>query len=294
MNVITALTNRLGNRSSNQDRCLILERFGRVLLVVADGMGGHARGDLAAQTAIDSLSCSFLAKLDTIDDPQDFLKTALHSAHMDIVDAGLAVDPPVNPRTTCVVCLIQGDQACWAHVGDSRLYLLRDHMLLARTRDHTPVEELLQSGAIAEEDLRTHPLRNSVSRCLGGGLKLPKISFDQARLNADDLLLLCSDGLWSALPEQRLTELSTYDDLERSANLLTDEADLASYPHSDNISLVCLHWLSAENSQISETIALPAPITGIESVPAKDPDDLQQAIDDIHRALLDYASEMKK
>jgi len=289
MNMITALTNRLGNRSSNQDRCLILERFGRVLLVVADGMGGHARGDLAAQTAIDSLSRSFLARRDVIDDPEAFLKNALHSAHMEVVDAGRADNPPVNPRTTCVVCLIQGDQACWAHVGDSRLYLLRGAALLTRTRDHTPVEELLQSGAIVEEDLRTHPLRNSVSRCLGGGLKLPKISFDQARLKTDDVLLLCSDGLWSALPEQRLAELSTYGDLERSVNLLTDEAELASYPHCDNISLVCLRWLSAGRPQPGN-VPGPAPSTA----PAREGDELQQAIDDIHRAMLDYASEMKK
>ena len=212
---------------------------------------------------------------------------------MDVIDAGNAENPPVNPRTTCVVCLIDGEQAWWAHVGDSRLYLLRSGTLVARTRDHTPVEELLQSGAIVEDDLRTHPLRNSVSRCLGGGLKLPKISLDQARLETDDVLLLCSDGLWSALPERRLIELSTYGDLERDINLLTDEADLASYPHSDNISVVCLRWLTAGKPQAVETVSAAAPAS--EPVPAgEDRDDLQQAIDDIHRALLDYASEMKK
>ena len=292
MNVVTALTNRLGNRTSNQDRCLILEQFGRVLLVVADGMGGHARGELAAQTVIDSLSRSFLAQSGAIDDPRGFLKNAMHSAHMEVVDAGRAENPPVNPRTTCVVCLIQGDQAWWAHVGDSRLYLLRSGKLLVRTRDHTPVEELLQSGAIQEEDLRTHPLRNSVSRCLGGDLKLPKISSDQVQLRTDDMLLLCSDGLWSALPEHQLTGLSAYGNLERNVNLLTDEAELASYPHSDNISLVCLRWLSAGKPQAVENTATPTP--DAKPAPAKDQDTLQQAIDDIHRAMLDYASEMKK
>ncbi|MFQ5642511.1 MAG: PP2C family protein-serine/threonine phosphatase [Thiogranum sp.] len=293
MNIVTALTNRLGNRSNNQDRCLILERAGRVLLVVADGMGGHARGELAAQTAIDSLSRSFLDQGGRIDDPEGFLENALHSAHIDVVDAGRAEYPPVNPRTTCVVCLVQGDRAWWAHVGDSRLYLLRNGELVARTRDHTPVEELLRSGAIREDELRTHPLRNSVSRCLGGTLKLPRISFDQAQLRTDDILLLCSDGLWSALPEQRLTELSTYGDLERDANLLTDEAELASYPRSDNISLVCLHWLSAGESPAAETVTAQAPVR--EAAPAgEDRDELQQAIDDIHRAMLDYAAEMKK
>jgi len=292
MNTITALTNRLGNRSNNQDRCLILERFGRILLVVADGMGGHARGELAAQTAIDSLSRSFLAQSGAIDNPQDFLKNAMHSAHMDVVDAGNADSPPVNPRTTCVVCLVQDDQAWWAHLGDSRLYLLRAGSVLARTRDHTPVEELLQSGAIHEDELRTHPLRNSVSRCLGGGLKLPKISFDHAQLKTDDILLLCSDGLWSALSEQRLAELSAYGNLERNVNLLTDEAELASYPRCDNISLVCLRWLSAGKPQASKIADSPAPDT--KPVAADDQDPLQQAIDDIHRAMLDYAAEMKK
>ncbi|HHH44130.1 MAG TPA: serine/threonine-protein phosphatase [Gammaproteobacteria bacterium] len=293
MKVVTALTNRLGNRSNNQDRCLILERSGRILLVVADGMGGHARGDLAAQTAIDSLSRSFLDRRGLIEDPEGFLENALHSAHIDVVDAGRAEYPPVDPRTTCVVCLVQGDQAWWAHLGDSRLYLLRAGTLLTRTRDHTPVEELLRNGAIAAEDLRTHPLRNSVSRCLGGALKLPKISFDHAQLQTDDILLLCSDGLWSALPEQRLVELSGAGDLERNANLLTDEAELASYPRSDNISLVCLRWLSGGQAPSAQSAATPPPAS--KPPPAdEEQDELQQAIDDIHRAMLEYAAEMKK
>lgn len=293
MNVVTALTNRLGNRSNNQDRCLILERAGRILLVVADGMGGHARGDLAAQTAIDSLGRSFLDQHGSIEDPESFLENALHSAHIDVVDAGRAEYPPVDPRTTCVVCLVQGDRAWWAHVGDSRLYLLREGIPVARTRDHTPVEDLLRCGAISEDDLRTHPLRNSVSRCLGGALKPPKISFDQAQLQANDILLLCSDGLWSALPEQRLAGLSAPGDLEHNANLLTDEAELASYPRSDNISLVCLCWLSAGETQAAETTAAPAPASD-PAPTTEDHDELQQAIDDIHRAMLEYAAEMKK
>jgi len=294
MKTVSALTNRLGNRSNNQDRCLVLEKAGHVLLVVADGMGGHARGELAAQTTIDSLSRSFMAQQGHIDNPRGFLRKALHAAHLEVVDAGRAVDPPVNPRTTCVACLVQDDQACWAHVGDSRLYLLRGGTLLTRTRDHTPVEELLQSGAITEDELHSHPLRNSVSRCLGGGLKLPKISFDQATLQADDMLLLCSDGLWSALPEQKLAELPTEGDLEHTVNLLTDEAELASYPHSDNISVVCLRWLSAGAQTRTDPAAAVLAETEAALSSDADQDPLQEAINDIHRAMLEYAAEMKK
>lgn len=294
MRIITAFTNRLGNRSNNQDRCLVLERRDRALLVVADGMGGHARGELAAQITIDSLSRSFLSHQSTINEPQEFLEHAINQAHLEVVDAGRSQTPPIDPRTTCVVCLVQADQAWWAHVGDSRLYLLRGGKILKRTRDHTPVEELLQSGAIREDDIRKHPLRNSVSRCLGGKPKLPKTSFDQARLKPDDILLLCSDGLWSALPETRLANFPAYGEFEAGINRLTDEAEAESYPHSDNISLVGLRWLAAESTRAPAK--RPSGPARKATPPSSDSevDPLKQAIDDIHRAMLEYSSEMKK
>ncbi|HFD81544.1 MAG TPA: serine/threonine-protein phosphatase [Gammaproteobacteria bacterium] len=293
MKTLTAFTNRLGNRASNQDRCLVLRKRDRLLLAVADGMGGHARGDLAAQTAIDSLADSFLRRRDAIDDPPAFLRTALENAHLDVVDAARRIGPRLEPRTTCVVCLVAGNRAWWAHVGDSRLYLLREGRLVARTRDHTPVEELLQRGAIGEHELRHHPLRNSVSRCLGGRLRLPEISFDQAVLQAGDTLLLCSDGLWSALPEERLTGFPASGDLEQALERLAGEAEAASYPHSDNISLVGLRWLEAGESAPGPS---PAPATAPENPGADNATDdpLKQAIDEIHRAILEYAGEMKK
>ncbi len=292
MKVLTAFTNRLGNRSSNEDRCLVLKRPGRVLLVVADGMGGHARGELAAQTVVDSLSRSFLGEPDSITDPESFLKRALEFAHLETVEAGRANTPPVQPRTTCVACLVQGNGAWWAHVGDSRLYLLRDGSLVTRTRDHTPVEDLLQRGLIDEDELSSHPLRNSVNRCLGGALKPPKISLGQARLQANDTLLLCSDGLWSALPEPKLTSLPTDGELESQIDDLSDEAEKISYPRSDNISLVGLRWLSADDATTS--YPSPSKLRHSKTTPVKPKDPVQQAIDDIHRAILDYAAEMKK
>ena len=292
MKVLTASTNRLGNRSSNQDRCLVLEGSGRILLAVADGMGGHARGDLAAETVVNSLSHSFLNQREAVAEPEQFLKAALEIAHLETVEAGRASTPPVEPRTTCVVCLVQGNQAWWAHVGDSRLYLLRAGSLLTRTRDHTPVEELLQNGVIHEDELSTHPLRNSVSRCLGGALRFPKISFDHAELKPGDTLLLCSDGLWSALHERKLLDMPASGELEFAVNKLTEEAEKASYPHSDNISLVGLRWLSAADPQTCDTGSIAGQHSEAAAVEEKDP--LQQAIDDINRAILVYASEMKK
>jgi len=189
---------------------------------------------------------------------------------------------------------VQGDQAWWAHLGDSRLYLIREGAVLTRTRDHTPVEELLQNGQIDEDALRAHPMRNSVSRCMGGTPALPKISFGQAELQPGDTLLLCSDGLWSALPEDRLCDLpEDSSELEQRVNQMTDEADVATYPHSDNISLVGMRWLSADDHSESPEVA-PTPDDNTETPPDAPPDPVQEAIDEIHRAMLEYADELKK
>ena len=295
MKTLTAVTSRLGNRPGNQDRCLVEKKPGHVLLVVADGMGGHARGDLAAQVAVDSLARSFQRASLPINDPQSFLKQAIHTAHLDVVDAGRSHNPPITPRTPCVACLVQNDVACWAHVGDSRLYLLRAGALLKRTRDHTPVEDLLQSGLVSEEELRNHPLRNSVSRCLGGSPRFPEISFDQEALVAEDTLLLCSDGLWSAVPEPLLVNIQVSGELEHSLNQLAEEAESASYPNSDNISGVALRWLAADRTTRVTRPGVTTPDTPMPDSPeAQDKDELEQAIEDIHRAMLEYASEMKK
>jgi len=292
MKSITASINRLGNHASNQDRCLVERLPEHVLLVVADGMGGHARGDLAAQTAVNSLARCFRHEPLPIADPAEFLKQALCTAHLEVVDAGRSHNPPITPRTTCVACLVQGDTAYWAHVGDSRLYLLRRGALLKRTRDHTPVEELLQSGLLTEEELRHHPLRNTVSRCLGGPPRFPEISLDQETLHSGDTLLLCSDGLWSAIPEPELVVTAADGDLEENLNLLADVAETNSYPNSDNISAVALRWLAADGPRQAPEPNAGHPDNAEKSSPDKDP--LEQAIDDIHRAMLEYASEMKK
>lgn len=280
-----ALTNRLGNRSSNQDRCAIRHGEDRALLVVADGMGGHARGDLAAQTAVDTLSRLFREQDGPIPAPRAFLDRALARAHEQVVRVGMAQQPPIEPRTTCVVCLVQGRSAWWAHVGDSRLYLLRDGHCLLRTRDHAYVDELVQSGEISEDEARHHPMRNSVSQCLGGRSSLPEASFGQIEeLHPNDCLLLCSDGLWSALPENLLETLQEKPDLNRALEQLAEDAERASYPRSDNISAVVLRWLEhkAVQPDVAPTLAQAAPR-----------DALDAAIDEIQRAIDEYGSELE-
>ncbi len=294
MKTVAACTNRLGNRANNEDRCLLIEKPGRVLLAVADGMGGHARGELAAQTAVDSFTWQFEQQRTAINDPSVFLQMMLENAHFEVVQTGRRQQPPVQPRTTCVACLVQGNHAWWAHLGDSRLYLLRDGRLITRTRDHTPVEDMMQSGLISEEEIASHPLRNSVSRCLGGAVAPQPVTFADAPLEPGDVLLLCSDGLWSALPEQDILALTSADDLGAAIEGLAEKAEKNSYPHSDNISAVALRWIVPGSSCSEPATDDRADDRAAADKPARDKDPLEKAIEDIHRAILEYASEMKK
>jgi len=237
----TATATRQGDRASNQDRCALLPRESGRLLLLADGMGGHPRGELAAQVYIDSMTRAFDQAAWPISDPVQFLATAIARAHSDIILAGNHERPPVSPLTTGVACLVTEHQACWAHVGDSRLYLFRSGRTLVRTRDHSLVQEYIEQGELEENEREQHPLRNVVTRSLGGESRAPVAELSEITgLQPGDTLLLCSDGLWSALPENRLAELATATDLQQAATHITLAAEQASMPASDNITLAVL------------------------------------------------------
>ncbi|MBI5040177.1 MAG: serine/threonine-protein phosphatase [Gammaproteobacteria bacterium] len=290
MRYVAGQANRLGNRANNQDRCLVLERDDAVLLVVADGMGGHARGDLAAQAFVDTVSRQFRAR-QGLEDPAQFLREAFREAHRTIQRVGQAQKPPIEPLTTGVACLIQDGTAHWAHVGDSRAYLIRQGQVALRTRDHTRVAEMVASGLLTEQQARLHPLRNHVSLCLGGKLQAPPVTLGPAiYLLPGDILLLCSDGLWSAVSEKRLTNMLDNADLPRALDALAEAAERASYPQSDNVSGVVLRWESARDTQPAAT-QTDSGTEAIDTTHTHDPVD--RAIADIHQALADYEREMQ-
>ena len=113
-----------------------------------------------------------------------------------------------RPRATCALCLVQDGAAYFAHVGDSRIYHLRQGKVRERTRDHSHVELLLQDGVITEADIAAHPMRNYVECCLGGDTWLPGMTITRPKLaGSGDILLAFSDGLWSGLGEERLASL---------------------------------------------------------------------------------------
>ncbi|MBC7803669.1 MAG: serine/threonine-protein phosphatase, partial [Candidatus Parcubacteria bacterium] len=154
---------RIGKRPYQQDRIAHWHTRDALFLVVADGMGGHAHGDVAAQIAVDCLGSAFKVEaVPKVADPEGFLHRAIGRAHAMIIHQGQRQGLNDSPRTTVVACLVQEGYAYWSFVGDSRLYIIRDGRIVTRTRDHTPVQMLIDAGRIREEAAATHPDRNKL------------------------------------------------------------------------------------------------------------------------------------
>jgi PPM family protein phosphatase len=236
----------IGHREENQDRAAIADAEGTVLLAVVDGMGGHADGARAAEVAIRTMLEQFWEASRPIFDPDGFLHLTVGRAHDAVVALGRGLPPEIRPRATCALCLVQGSNAYWAHVGDSRVYQLRGGKVLDRTRDHSHVELLLRAGRITERQAQGHPMRNYVECCIGGDPVLPEMTLSGRRvLQSGDVLMLCSDGLWSALPEAQIASLSVDPALALRDALtrLGERAVTNSAPYADNTTAAAIRWL---------------------------------------------------
>jgi serine/threonine protein phosphatase PrpC len=236
----------IGARKMNQDRMGYSFTRDALLLVLADGMGGHPRGEVAATVALQTISALFQQQANPyVKGPERFLEDACHAAHREIHRHAAAHGLPETPRTTIVACVVQHNTATWAHCGDSRLYWLRGGRILARTRDHSHIEKLIDSGRVPASARDTHPDRNKLYNCLGAGAA-PKVEVSgQASLEPGDVMLLCSDGLWAVLPEQELVaSLSTGPVASAVPHLLRAALQRAGAT-SDNVTGLAIAWQGA-------------------------------------------------
>ena len=236
----------LGDRKDNQDRAAVVVSDDAALMLVFDGMGGHSDGARAAETGLKVVQDLFMAATQPIFDPQGFLYMALSRAHDAVVGIGQDVAVDFRPRATCAVCLIQEGGSYWAHIGDSRIYQIRDANVLTRSRDHSHVEVLIQEGAISEEEAQDHPMRNFVECCIGGDAPVPDMSItDKKPLQHGDVLLACSDGLWSGLSDKDMAAIATPGENNLAENLkaLSINALEVNAPYSDNTTGTALRWL---------------------------------------------------
>lgn len=250
MQIEYAKVSALGDRKDNQDRGAVVVADEAAMMIVFDGMGGHSDGARAAETGLKVVQDLFMASDLPVLDPQGFLYMALTRAHDEVVGLGqdLAVD--FRPRATCAICLVQEGGAFWAHIGDSRIYQVRDGRVLQRSRDHSHVEVLIQEGAITEEEAKDHPMRNFVECCLGGDAPVPDMSITNCiKLAPGDVLLACSDGLWSGLKDEDMAEIGAIGDdngknrLAENLKALSIKALSINSPYSDNTTGTALRWL---------------------------------------------------
>ena len=219
-------------RSVNQD-AFYLPRMGETFAVVADGMGGHKAGEVASALAVRE----FVRWLRCAPRPTEASASyAVHEANRLIHRTAQRDEDKSNMGTTLVALWLDDDRAILANVGDSRAYLMRDGKLVQMSRDHSLVAELVAQGKISEEEARVHPQRNLVTRAVGtSSLVNPDvITFDR---KANDLWLLCSDGLTNHVSDEQIGQvLSASASLEEKTQTLIDLA--LQHGGSDNVTAV--------------------------------------------------------
>lgn len=246
---------RIGKRKSNQDRNAYCYSRDALLMVIADGMGGHLHGEVASQIAVQFIVQAFQREAKpSIADPAMFLSQTLNKAHSAITDYAFDKDLPEAPRTTVVACIIQDGKAYWAHAGDSRLYVLRQGLIAAQTRDHSRVQLMLDQGLIDAEQAATHPGRNRIYSCLGGNHP-PQIDFSRRfKLRNGDVVALCTDGLWGPVGETGMVRLASTS-IIASAPRLLDEAEMLAGKTCDNLSIVTMCWHDDSNPAADDLIS---------------------------------------
>jgi len=260
---------RKGGRRVNQDRMGYCFTRDALLMVLADGLGGHAHGEVAAQQALQTLARQFQTQArPAIRNPADFLQDTIMLAHREIHRYAEAHRLDDVPRTTVVCCLVQHGQIQWAHAGDSRFYLVRKGRLLTRTRDHSKIENLLQQERVLPMEVANHPERNKLYNCLGSP-NLPLIDIGgPVRLDPGDVALLCSDGMWGSLEEPVLVDRLTRLSVVQAVPELIEAALNNAGEGADNTTGIAMMWehdanAASEDSVMTDTLPLNAFTTSI-------------------------------
>jgi serine/threonine protein phosphatase PrpC len=237
---------RKGGREKNEDRMGYCYTRDSGLFALADGMGGHPEGEVAAQLSLQTLAALFQRDAKPkLADPIRFLHDAIIAGHHQLLR--YATDKALidTPRTTMVACVLQGNAAYWAHCGDSRLYLVRGDKLIARTRDHSYSE--LQETMSQVVPMRERFNRNVLFTCLGSPGKPVVDTTGPLVMQPGDRILLCSDGLWGAVSDPVIADHMARLPITECVPELVEQALRNAGPKSDNVSVIAMEWEAAED-----------------------------------------------
>jgi len=198
-----------GGREYNEDCCGMSadKENRRYCYVIADGLGGHQGGKIASELVVNHMINNF-SRI-TNENLKSELNAILQEANDIILDEGAKSYHLQDMKTTCVVLIILDCFAYWAHVGDSRLYVVRKDKIIRRTEDHSVVQALVKMGDIKPEEANTHPQRSQLLKVLGTKYELtPTIYSEGLKLHRGDCFLLCTDGFWEYIPDRFISKLT--------------------------------------------------------------------------------------
>lgn len=257
-----AIVSDVGNvREQNEDRGrsvhpgdpATLARKG-VLVLVADGMGGHEGGEVASSTAAEVVATSYYAHPG---EPLDALKDAVTEANARIWGAAQRDEERHGMGTTCTTLVLRGHEAFSAHVGDSRLYRLRDGAFEKLTTDHSMVEEMVADGLITEEEARHHDARNVITRALGIHETVEVALDGPLHVAVGDVFVLMSDGLYDLVTDEEMGAMLATPSVHDAARALVERAK-ARGGH-DNVTVAVVRVKPAtETATDRETVEAPA------------------------------------
>lgn len=194
----------IGERAVNEDAVKAVKSGGGYCFVLCDGLGGHGMGDEASRTVTEVFGSCFEGKSNS----PALLPTAFEAAQDILLAAQKEKRAESKMKTTCVALAMDGKQACWGHVGDSRAYLFQGGKVKNRTLDHSIPQMLVITGEIKESEIRHHPDRNIVLRVMG--VPWEKKMYDLSKsfkLKSGQAFLLCSDGFWELIEEEEMCRL---------------------------------------------------------------------------------------
>lgn len=204
-------------RNSNEDYCLAKEENGFYIFIVADGMGGHLAGEVASKLAVESIESYIDSHKDMLNDTVRLITESMTYANKVVYEEAMKPDQK-DMGTTCELLIAKNDKCFVGHVGDSRTYFYTKGDLKQVTRDHSLINDLLESGSISQEEAKAMPQKNIITRALGSEETL-NIDVLEINLDKNDMILMCTDGVSGSLTDEEIQSiLNDYTDLDTAVN----------------------------------------------------------------------------
>jgi protein phosphatase len=194
------------------------------LLIVCDGMGGHRGGEIASRLSVESIRTHF-ESLDNSFSPEIELKAAIQSANNTLIDTARNDPALYEMGSTVVIILLRKDKAYVANLGDSRVYLCRDGIIKQLSKDHSLVQQMVDSRMISKEEAKHHPQKNVITRSLGIGLQTEPELAAEIKIKPGDIFILCSDGLTAYVNDNEILNIVSTESVQDAANTLVDLAN---------------------------------------------------------------------